>query len=718
MRFFGLLFAVLFSISAHAQRVVEADVTEGVSAYRNYVKNPSARRNALGVTVSSATATRDTDSGDAIDGGASWLCDASADTGYCEWTLNTIQRPDDTGNCKASLWYKGDASLYRLQILDGSSNLLHETLNLMNASEYTEEMLNYPCGSSRKVRLTQRTAGTAPAVNVGRVYYGKADNIGTVAQAQVVSRISRITSAQTVSSTSSTVVQFNSVDFNNEGTADVSTNYRWTAASSGRYFLHANIGFNGATLTTGERYLFQIRKNGSLACNGNISASGAASVHYGNVSCVQDMVAGDYVDVVVTSAADTSYEVWYANATTYLEVTKFPDPSQAVSTAMSVPFGTARSAATANCAWESTSGTMDVFAADTDCPTISATGSLLAPATKIPGFQVSSVPPGTYEVTAFGNFLATASSSAATACAWEIYDGTTSAGVQRISESENLGSATNMVMNGVFTYTSTQGARTYQVRTRRDAGNGVCAINSAVSELTFVFKPISQSLPVPLYVGNTSQPTITRLTSGSGTYNTPPNTKWLRIRMVGGGGGGSGSGEAATAGSGGAGGNTTFGTSLITANGGGGAVFAGTPSPGGSVTINSPAISILAATGGTGQGGINKPAIAGEWPGGVGGASCFGGAGASSYGGYSPDVGKTNSGSGGGGAGIGTGSNLISGGGGGSGGCAEAIIPAGSVAASYAYAVGAGGTAGGAGTSGFAGGAGGSGLIIVEAHPH
>ena len=37
-------------------------------------------------------------------------------------------------------------------------------------------------------------------------------------------------------------------------------------------------------------------------------------------------------------------------------------------------------------------------------------------------------------------------------------------------------------------------------------------------------------------------PTITVYTSGSGTYTTPANTKYLQVEMVGGGGGGTGSG--------------------------------------------------------------------------------------------------------------------------------------------------------------------------------
>ena len=58
-------------------------------------------------------------------------------------------------------------------------------------------------------------------------------------------------------------------------------------------------------------------------------------------------------------------------------------------------------------------------------------------------------------------------------------------------------------------------------------------------------------------------PQVTVLTSGSGTYTTPTNCKFLFVKMVGGGG----SGGAYTA-DGVAGGTTTFGSSFLTCTGG------------------------------------------------------------------------------------------------------------------------------------------------------
>lgn len=204
-------------------------------------------------------------------------------------------------------------------------------------------------------------------------------------------------------------------------------------------------------------------------------------------------------------------------------------------------------------------------------------------------------------------------------------------------------------------------------------------------------------------------PTVQRFTSGSGTYTTPANVKWIKVTMVGGGAGGAGSGTA-TGTNPTAGGDSTFGSSLLTASGGGAGTWtAGLGGSGGSVTVNSPAIRVIGVAGG--DGGSQSGNSSALWPGGNGGVSALGGAGRGGSAGGGA-AGGPNSGSGGGGAGINAVASGYTGPGGGAGGYIEAIIT--SPSATYSYSVGAGGNAGGAGTSGSAGGAGGSGVIVVE----
>jgi len=203
-------------------------------------------------------------------------------------------------------------------------------------------------------------------------------------------------------------------------------------------------------------------------------------------------------------------------------------------------------------------------------------------------------------------------------------------------------------------------------------------------------------------------PTIQRFTSGSGTYTTPANCRWIRVTAIGAGGGGGGGG--AGSGAGGAGGNTTFGSSLLTANGGaGGAAGAGSGNGGAggssTVTTSSSVLQVVALSGASGNGAHQL--TTGSQPGGIGASSPLAGGGnvtANAAGGS----GVTNSGAGGGGGGASAANSM--GGGGGAGGYLIAVITGPS--ATYSYAVGAAGSAGAAGTN--AGGTGGSGFIQVE----
>jgi hypothetical protein len=202
--------------------------------------------------------------------------------------------------------------------------------------------------------------------------------------------------------------------------------------------------------------------------------------------------------------------------------------------------------------------------------------------------------------------------------------------------------------------------------------------------------------------GRSTLPTRQVFVSGSGTYNTPANCLWIEVELVGGGAGGAGGGSGSP-GSGTSGGNTTFST--MTAGGGSSGSVA-TPGAAGTATggdVNIP--------GGRGQGG----GLGELGHGGQGGSSSLGGSGSGGiFGANSAGfAAAANSGSGGGG-GTTSATSQNTGTGGSSGGTVRKIIT--SPAASYSYAVGAGGSGGAAGTSGTAGGNGAAGIIIVTEH--
>jgi hypothetical protein len=208
---------------------------------------------------------------------------------------------------------------------------------------------------------------------------------------------------------------------------------------------------------------------------------------------------------------------------------------------------------------------------------------------------------------------------------------------------------------------------------------------------------------------NQTAPTTQIFTSGSGTYTTPAGVVWLKVRIAAGGGGGGGVGSGNNGGAGGTGGNTTFGTSLLTANGGAGGANLGNGAGG---TASGGNLNLTGSAGGPSLQSANTLGFSG----GYGGSACLGIiTAAPQYGGappYAGSNGQANSSAGGSGA-AGTSAQAVAGGGGG-GGCVEDIIT--SPSATYSYAVGAGGTAGTAGTSGAAGGTGGSGWLYVEEH--
>lgn len=218
--------------------------------------------------------------------------------------------------------------------------------------------------------------------------------------------------------------------------------------------------------------------------------------------------------------------------------------------------------------------------------------------------------------------------------------------------------------------------------------------------------------------GSPTVPTVQRLTSGAGTYTRPtgPTPLYLRIRMCGGGGGGgpSGTGSATDANDGG---QTLFGSSLLSADGGQGAQFAMNSAPaGGSASVSSPAIEVVVVSGGFGGSASdngNTVVSLVRVGSGTGGSNPFGGSGGGGFGAVNGAGGVTGTGAGGGGGGTPTTNNgEITGAGGGAGGYLEAIIP--SPSATYSYTIGNGGSGGFAGITGQDGGNGGDGIIIVE----
>lgn len=365
-----------------------------------------------------------------------------------------------------------------------------------------------------------------------------------------------------------------------------------------------------------------------------------------------------------------------------------------------------------SCTWTTTATTVASFAAVTACPVATATGSVTAPATKIPGLIIPSAGAGHYEFVAMGGFN---------------HNGSGEGFFQFADQANNkssvvrtyLNSASNLsvpVITGSIDLQSS--ISNWAVDLRSYLAGGTSTSVSAEGETDFVINVYyfpSQSQAV-VKMSDIRVPTITKLTSGSGTYTVPAGVTQLKIRMVGGGGGGGGSSNSSCNGTqiGGSGGSTTFGSSLLTAGGGTGGVCSDVSmgGVGGTATISAPAVGTgIAGTMGGGNTLTNVTSALNYTASGAGGnAPYYNGGGGSVPAGFAGNAGLANTGGGGSGGGVGAGVTR-SGSGGGSGSFIEAQISP--LSATYAYSIGAGGTAGVAGTSGNAGGAGGSGYIEI-----
>lgn len=350
-----------------------------------------------------------------------------------------------------------------------------------------------------------------------------------------------------------------------------------------------------------------------------------------------------------------------------------------------------------NSTFDITSTTVTSATTATGC-TYTTSGLASAPGTNLPAMTISSVPAGEIMLVAQGLFLESAASKDGRL---KFYDGT---GYAR--EQSTFGSSAVNIeipsINQSFNYTSAKTNVTFEIQGFVSSGGtlSIYGVTSFPLVIRAYWFP-SQS-QVALAPSKPILPTIQKFLSGSGTYTTPPGASHITVEMIGGGGGGAGSGTGSGAPT--DGGNTTFGSSLLTANGGvQGATDGAGGGAGGSATLNAPAIG-KALSGGYGA----TQAGTASGGGGNGCASPFGGEGGGTQASLARAA-SANTGSGGGGAGINA--NSKNGSGGGCGGYIFATIL--NPSSSYSYSVGSAGTAGTAGTSGFNGGNGAAGIIVV-----
>ena len=99
--------------------------------------------------------------------------------------------------------------------------------------------------------------------------------------------------AQSIANNTYTVIQFNAENYDSDSTFDSSTNYRFTPAVSGKYFLHANASTDNESSSNTH---MTIRKNGSAIARNKVQNTNRNSI---GVTITVDSDTNDYFDVEI-----------------------------------------------------------------------------------------------------------------------------------------------------------------------------------------------------------------------------------------------------------------------------------------------------------------------------------------------------------------------------------------------------------------------------------
>jgi hypothetical protein len=501
---------------------------------RQYIKNPSCLRNTtegivLGAGVSAGDVTRNTTTPITSISDFQIVLN-SATNEYVEWTTDTIDRSDLNGNCQFSGSYKlslGSGATVQAQVLLGGS--ASATLDLAAASTATRFSINVPCGdgsSATTVRFAQTVTTNTSTLNVADLYYGRALNIGSVAQA---SQIGSLSWAATTSCSWSTTQTTYAADFSND--TDCDDNARTVVGAIVDSSAGLRPEFQVTSMAPGN---YQIVVTGHFTTydNTNNNAGGCFVLHDGTStvtasSCISSShftqptantggaMGSITFNVVIATAGTKTFNI-RAKSTNggpstmsvnggnglQFSVYRFPSSSEiAVRPEQAAVVSTLRYAATTGCQWQTTSATLAVFAADTDCPAPTVTGNATAPATKIPGVLFASLPAGKYLVQVQGR---SGSAGATKAAAYVISDGTTNSG-STMAYSDAGPSAAGLGLSGIFTYATAQTNITFQVKGASYIGGGTSSLSNEAPEagdFEISVIPLSQSLPAPILVGS------------------------------------------------------------------------------------------------------------------------------------------------------------------------------------------------------------------------
>lgn len=162
-------------------------IATGTLSGLNLIENPDFEVNASDWTASgSSTFVRTTTAAEVLFGSASGKWDASAASEFLTSDAVTIPNGLYGQNCELELFYlNGDGNI-KAQVYDGANVLTEVTLSAQTTSRKVE--LSFICPSSGSLSARLASTANAAAIEIDSVRLALNDNVGTVAQAQVVAR--------------------------------------------------------------------------------------------------------------------------------------------------------------------------------------------------------------------------------------------------------------------------------------------------------------------------------------------------------------------------------------------------------------------------------------------------------------------------------------------------------------------------------------------------
>lgn len=178
MKHLILLITLLTSITAFGQsdvRNIESKLINGMLGYRNFVQNPSCKKNTSAITASGGSLARNTSN--ALDGVSDCTWDPSTTGQTLTYTLDQFTYAMKGQNCEARVNYYGDASLVKAYINQNSVKITTDLQLLNGGTNGQVASISFPCGdASTTTALVLEATGNAASVQYG-VYVGSSTSL-------------------------------------------------------------------------------------------------------------------------------------------------------------------------------------------------------------------------------------------------------------------------------------------------------------------------------------------------------------------------------------------------------------------------------------------------------------------------------------------------------------------------------------------------------------